>query len=108
MCAIVNGFGGYHRNMTWRYDAAVQTKLCPDGYKLLDQGRDGRRGGGTSLIFSDSLVEKKVDAGAKVSFEFSEWTVQSVSHDFGWLFYTDRKPILTYTKFLLVHFQGIQ
>ena len=69
---------------TWLgdHDAAVRAELCPDGYKLLDHGRDGRRGGGTALIFRDSLSVKKVDAGAKVSFEFSEWTVQSVSHDF--------------------------
>ncbi|XP_068735435.1 uncharacterized protein [Montipora capricornis] len=64
------------------HDAAVRAVLCPDGYKLLDQGRDGRRGGGTALIFRDSLAIKKVDTGAKVSFEFSEWTAQSVSHDF--------------------------
>ena len=69
---------------TWLgdHDTVVRAKLWPDGYKLLDQGRDGRRSGGTALIFRDSLAVKKVDAGAKVSFEFSEWTVQSVSHDF--------------------------
>ena len=69
---------------TWLgdHDAAVRAELCPDGYKPLDQGRDGRRGGGTALISRDSLSLKKVDAGVKVSFEFSEWTVQSVSHDF--------------------------
>lgn len=68
---------------TWLgdHDAAVRAELCPDGYKLLDQGRDRRRGGGTALI-RDSLAVKKVDAGAKVSFKFSECTVQSVSHDF--------------------------
>ena len=69
---------------TWLgdHDAAVRAELCPDGYKLLDQGRDGRRGGGTALIFHASLAVKKVDAGAKVSFKFSQWTVQSISHDF--------------------------
>ena len=65
---------------TWLgdHDAAVRAELCPDGYKLLDQGRNGRRGGGTALIFRDSLAVKKVDAEARVSFEFSEWTVQSL------------------------------
>ena len=35
----------------------------------------GYRGGGTGLIFRDSLHVKMVDAGGKDSFEFSEWLV---------------------------------
>ena len=52
---------------------------CPDGYKLLDHIRDCRQGGGTALLFRDSLTVKKVGGGAKMSFEFSEWTVQLAS-----------------------------
>ena len=52
---------------------------CPDGYKLVDHIRDFRQGGGTALLFRDSLTVKKVGGGAKMSFEFSEWTVQLAS-----------------------------
>ena len=52
---------------------------CPDVYKLLDHVRDCRQGGGTALLFRDSLTVKKVGGGAKMSFEFSEWTVQLAS-----------------------------
>ena len=61
-------------------DAAVRTELCPDGYKFLDHPRDGLRGGGTGLIYRDSLCVKKLDAGIKRSFEFSEWSVTTSSH----------------------------
>ena len=63
-------------------DAAVRAELCPDGYRFIDQPHLGRRGGGTGLVYRDSLGVKKVDAGGKESFEFSEWTVTSLSsHD---------------------------
>ena len=54
-------------------------RICPDGYKLLDHIRDCRQGGGTALLFRDSLTVKKVGGGAKMSFEFSEWIVQLAS-----------------------------
>ncbi|CAB4017697.1 Hypothetical predicted protein [Paramuricea clavata] len=60
-------------------DAAVRTELCPDGYKFLNHPRDGLRGGGTGLIYRD-LCAKKLDAGIKRSFEFSEWSVTTSSH----------------------------
>ena len=50
-----------------------RSKLCPDGYKLLDHIRTVRRGGGTGLLFRDSLTVTKVDGGEKELFEFSEW-----------------------------------
>ena len=40
----------------------------------------GRCGGGTGLIYRDSLRVKEVEAGEKSSFEFSEWTVTTVSN----------------------------
>ena len=52
---------------------------CPYVYKLLDHIRDCRQGVGTALLFRDSLTVKKVGGGAKMSFEFSEWTVQLAS-----------------------------
>ena len=60
-------------------NAAVRADLCPDGYKFIDHPRLGRRGGGTGLVYRDSLGIKKADAGEKESFEFSEWTVTSSS-----------------------------
>ena len=60
-------------------DDAIRVELCPDGYKLLDHVRDCHQGGSTALLFRDSLTVKKVVGGAKLSFEFSEWTVQLVS-----------------------------
>ena len=67
---------------SWRSsdDAAVRTELCPDGYKFQDHPRDGLRGGGTGLIYRDSLCAKKLDAGIKRSFVFSEWFVTTSSH----------------------------
>ena len=60
-------------------DDAIREELCPDGYKLLDHVRDCRQGGGTALLFRDSLTVKKVGGGAQTSFEFSGWTVQLAS-----------------------------
>ena len=39
---------------TWLgdHDAAVRAVLCPDGYKILDQGRDGQSGRWNSSYFS--------------------------------------------------------
>ena len=36
-----------------------QSELYPDGYKLLDHMRTGHRGGGTGLLFQDSLTVTK-------------------------------------------------
>ena len=39
-------------------DDAIRAELCLDGYKLLDHVRDCRHGGGTALLFRDSLTVK--------------------------------------------------
>ena len=57
----------------------VRGELCPDGYKFIDHLRFGRRGGETGLVYRRSLGIKKVDAGERASFEFSEWIVTSPS-----------------------------
>lgn len=62
-------------------DDAIRNESCPVGYVLLDHSRNGRRGGGTALVYRNSLTVKKIDAGEKTSFEFSEWTVQSASYN---------------------------
>ena len=68
---------------TWftKNDSAVKVELCPIGYKIVDHPRTGRTGGGTALIFRDTLNVKKVDGGQKDSFEFSEWIVTSSPHN---------------------------
>ena len=48
---------------------------------MADHSRTGRRGGGTALVYRNSLTVKKIGAGEKTLFEFSEWTVQSASHN---------------------------
>ena len=60
--------------------SAVKVELSPNGYKIVDHPRTGRAGGGTALIFRDSLKVKKADSGQKDSFEFSGWIVTSSSH----------------------------
>ena len=44
-------------------DAAVRAELNPNGYNFLDHPREGRCGGGTGLIYRDSLRVKEVEAG---------------------------------------------
>ena len=58
-------------------DSAIKAELCPDRYKPMDHPRTFRRGGGTGLLFRDTLTVKIVDAGEKDSYEFSEWIVSS-------------------------------
>jgi len=72
----------YAKTETWltEDDAAVRAELNLDGYNFLDHPREGRCGGGTGLIFRDFLRVKNADAGEKSSFEFSEWTVTTVSN----------------------------
>ena len=62
-------------------DDAIRNELCPVGYVSADHSRTSRRGGGTALVYRNSLTVKEIDAGKKTSFEFSEWTVQSSSHN---------------------------
>jgi hypothetical protein len=48
-------------------DSAVKAEVYPEGYKIADFPRIGRRGGGTALIYRDSLTIKRADAGQKDS-----------------------------------------
>jgi hypothetical protein len=53
------------------------------GTKQLDHPRLDRRGGGTGLIYRESLSVENIDAGATVqdSYEFSEWIIKSPLHN---------------------------
>ena len=62
-------------------DDVIRNESCPVGYMMADHSRTGRRGGGTALVYRNSLTVKKISAGEKTSFEFSEWTVKSASHN---------------------------
>lgn len=61
----------------WKSATMPLERLCPDGYKLLDHPRGNRRGGGTALLYQEFLYEKKVDAGFKSSYQFSEFVISS-------------------------------
>ena len=53
---------------------AAKPEIIPPSYKFVHQPRtSGRRGGGTGLLYKDSIKVTKVDAGEKTYFEFSEW-----------------------------------
>ena len=60
-------------------DGAVGNELCPTNYKLCDHPRTDGIGGGTALLYRDLLHVKKIRAGVKESFEFSELIVQQPS-----------------------------
>ena len=62
-----------------QHDDAVHVELCPEGYNLLDHTRKKRRGGGTALLFRDSVCVHKIDAGNRTSYEFSEWLIYLTS-----------------------------
>ena len=60
-------------------DDAMRAELCPDGYRFMGQNRIGRNGGGTGIMYRDSLNAKRIDGGEHESFEFPEWMVSGRS-----------------------------
>ena len=56
-------------------DTAILSDLTPQGYKLHHCPRSDRRGGGTALIFKESINVEKVSVAGKGSFEASEWSI---------------------------------
>ena len=56
-------------------DTAILSDITPQGYKLHHCPRSDRRGGGTALIFKESINVEKVSVAGKGSFEASEWLV---------------------------------
>ena len=63
---------------TWlsEVDDACRAEITPPGYKLFDQIRSDRTGGGTALLIRENLHASRVDAGVRTSFEFSHWMVE--------------------------------
>ncbi|XP_022791543.1 uncharacterized protein LOC111330846 [Stylophora pistillata] len=55
---------------------AHRAELTLPGFKLLDQPRLGRTGGGLALLIKSGLDAKKMDGGERRSFEFFEWTLR--------------------------------
>ena len=56
-------------------DEASRCALEPEGYKLLDQPRSDRTGGGTGLIVRQSYKCKKSAGGENKSFEYSTYSI---------------------------------
>lgn len=57
-------------------DTAAKLEFIPsETHAFVNQNRADRKGGGTGLLFKKNIEVKKIDAGEKTSFEFSEWCV---------------------------------
>ena len=74
----------------------------PQWLQILDHTRSDRRGGGTGIIYHESLDVKKIDAGVSVrnSYEFSEWIVKSGGYSIRIAIiyrppYSERHPVTT-------------
>ena len=83
-------------------DSSLRAELCPNGYQILDHTRSDRRGGGTGIIYHESLDVKKIDAGISLRnlYEFSEWIVKSGGYSIRIAIiyrppYSERHPVLT-------------
>ena len=63
---------------TWLTEKDTAAKLeiyFLESHSFMQQDRNGRRGGGTGLLFKKAIDVIKIAAGVKSSFEFSEWRV---------------------------------
>ena len=61
--------------LTEKDNAAKLEIYSLESHSFIQQDRNGRRGGGTGLLFKKAIDVKKITAGEKLSFEFSEWRV---------------------------------
>ena len=71
-------FGLFSLTETWLTETDTAAKLeiySPESHSFIQQDRNGRRVGGTGLLFTKAIDVKKIAAGEKSSFEFSEWRV---------------------------------
>ena len=66
---------------TWltQNDAAVCKEITPNRYRLFHCPHNDRRGGGTALLCRESLNVRRLSAGEKTSFEFSEYMIDGLS-----------------------------
>ena len=60
-------------------DAAARREIIPSGFKLMDQPRIGRRGGGIGLVYRENINIKKVKGKEEKSFEFAEFIIKSTT-----------------------------
>ena len=56
-------------------DDSIRAQLCPTGCKFLDKPCKNCCGGGTALLYRDSIKTFMTNSGQKESFEFSEWVI---------------------------------
>ena len=66
---------------TWfnEFDAAVKAECIPNGYKLLENSRLNRRGGGVALVFRNNISARKIEVISRESFEVGEYVLTSNS-----------------------------
>ena len=57
-------------------DSAVCAEITPPGFKFVNCPRKDRKGGGTGLLAREDVTVRMLDAGEKLSFEFSEWDLR--------------------------------
>ena len=57
-------------------DSAAKVECTPDGYKMFDYSRSGRKGGGIALVYRSEFTVKKISYCERSSFEMSEWTLK--------------------------------
>ena len=62
-----------------KIDTAAKIEATPPGYKLCDHPRPDRTGGGTAIVFRDTLCITKLAADVLNSLEYSEWKIVSGS-----------------------------
>ena len=54
----------------------TEAEITLPGYKLLEQQRVGRKGGGIALLLDETIDARKVDSVERRSFEFGEWILK--------------------------------
>ena len=62
---------------TWlcENDSSVIHEITPPGYKFIHQPRINRRGGGTGLLFKETIDARQITAGENIAFEFAEYHI---------------------------------
>ena len=60
-------------------DSTVCKEITPPGYKFVHCPRNCLTGGGTGLLFKDSIYASNIAFGSKSSFEFAEYLLSAGS-----------------------------
>ena len=61
-------------------DSTVLNEFVPSGYKLVHRPRSIRRGGGTGLVYRETINALQATAGEHNSFEYAEYQISSKSY----------------------------